>query len=44
MIGSDAMERLEKFDEDDLGVSEEVIGVDTMPNERVMRKISKRVV
>ena len=44
MIGSDAMERLEKFDEEGLGVSEEVIGVDAMPNERVMRKISKRVV
>ena len=44
MIGSDAMERLERFDEEGLGVSEEVIGVDAMPNESVMRKISKRVV
>lgn len=44
MIGSDAMERLERFDEEGLGVSEGVFNVDCMPNERVMRKIGKRVV
>ncbi len=44
MIGSDAMARLEKFDEEGLGVSEDVVDVDAMPNERVMRKTSKRVV
>ncbi len=44
MIGSDAMERLEKFDEEGLGVSEEVVDVGAMPNDPIMRKISKRVV
>ncbi len=44
MIGSDAMERLEKFDEEGLGVSEEVFAVGSMPNDPIMRKISKRVV
>ena len=38
------MERLERFDEEGLGVDETVTGVGSNPNERIMRKIGKRVV